>query len=78
IRRDPGLAALVSKLHVATKTNTGFDNRGMKHIEAPSFNELRGVSDNISRNIADAQTVIQTLPDTEASIQILVSSVISP
>jgi hypothetical protein len=77
-RSDPEFAAMISKLHVATKTNTGFDNRGMKHIEAPAYNELRGISDGISRNLADNQTVLQTLPDNEAAIQILVSSVISP
>lgn len=77
-RDDPGLAALISKLHTAPSTNTGFDNRGMKHIQAPDFGELRGISDGVARNITDAQTVMQTLPDMEAAIQILVSSVISP
>lgn len=78
VRRDPGLAAIISKLHANAETTTGFDNKGMKNIAAPAFNELRNVADNTARNMMDNQTVMQTLPDVESAIQILVSSVISP
>lgn len=77
LNNDMGLAALLSKVITGPRP-PAYDHSGNRAPEAPNTNELRKTAEQTSRNMADNQTVMQTLPDIELSIQILVSSVLSP
>lgn len=77
VRTDPGMAATVSKM-VHGRTPPRYDSSGNMTTDNPSIQALKNVSDNVTQNISDAQTVLQTLPELELAIQILVSSVLSP
>jgi hypothetical protein len=77
VRQDPGMAATISKM-VHGKTPPRYDSSGNMTTDNPSIQALKNVSDNTVQNISDAQTVLQTLPELELAIQILVSSVLSP
>ena len=77
VRQDPGMAATISKM-VHGRTPPRYDSSGNMTTDNPSIQALKNVSDNTVQNISDAQTVLQTLPELELAIQILVSSVLSP
>ena len=77
VNDSPELAALISKMVVAP-TPAQYDSKGNRSQEMPNVNELQNRSNTIARNINDAETVMQLLPDMELSAQILVSSIISP
>lgn len=74
---NPEQAALISKL-IAPQQPPQHNQRGQREIQTPNAHELRAVSNRTARNITDAQTVMQLLPDIELSAQILVSSILSP
>ena len=77
IKNDPGLAATLSKL-ITPREPAIYNNSGNRDIHQPNTFGFKNVSEHLSQNIADAKTVLQTLPDMELTAQILVSSILSP
>lgn len=71
------LAALVSKLVEPVRKPTR-DRQGNVIGNGTSGAELQKISLDKARDITDAQSIIQLLPDMELSIQILISSIMSP
>lgn len=77
VKNDPAMAALVSKL-ITPVIKPQYDNAGSREFEQPNLGLFKTLSDHKSQDIADGQTVMQTLPDMELSAQILVASILSP
>lgn len=77
VRYDPGLAATLSKL-IPGREAPRYNAEGNRTPEAPNVFQMREVANTTARNINDAKTVMQILPDTELAAQILVSSILSP
>lgn len=71
------LAALVSKL-VDPVRKPPRDREGNVISNGTGSAELQKISSNKAQDITDAQSIIQLLPDMELSIQILISSIMSP
>lgn len=76
-RENPATAAVLSKLITSNIAPT-YDQRGNRSSETPDMQRMNQTSDELTRDIVDADTVMQVLPDTELSAQILISSVLSP
>ena len=77
VRSDPQLAATISKL-IPSINPIQYNDHGNREAAHPDTYQFRNTSEHIAQNVADARTVMQTLPDMELSAQILVSSIISP
>lgn len=77
VRHDPGMAATISKL-IPSRDGARYDNHGNRAPEPPNVYQMRQISETTARNISDATTVMQILPDMELAAQILVSSILSP
>jgi hypothetical protein len=59
--------------------NRGFYTRKYSGgTEAPTIGALGNISQSISDKILDAENILETLPDTELAMRIVVSSIISP
>jgi hypothetical protein len=77
VRSDPELAATISKL-IPDRVNARFDNSGNRDLTPPNVHAFKELSERTGQNAADAETVMQLLPEMELSAQILVSSILSP
>jgi hypothetical protein len=77
VRPDPGMAAMISKL-IPSDQPTNFNDKGKMEPTAPDVGSFRQVSSRVAESISDAETVMQILPDTELSAQVLISSILSP
>lgn len=77
VRDNKPLAAMASKL-VRNNRQSLYDSAGNRKVEAPNVAQLKERSVAVSRNINDAQTVLQVLPDLQLAGQILISSILSP
>lgn len=77
VRDNPELAAMISKA-TSSLQPPKHTIRGSREITAPDTGHLNNVANRTARNITEAQTVLQMLPDTELAFQILISSILSP
>lgn len=77
VRRNPDMAAAISKLHRAPIPPT-YDASGNQQQIHPDMNRMRVATTRAAQSVRDNETVMQTLPDIELSCQILVSSILSP
>lgn len=77
VRNDPEMAAMLSKL-IPGREPTGFKQNGDMKVAEPNFFELQNVAEKTARNITDAETVLQMLPETEMAATILTACVLSP
>lgn len=77
IRKDPEIAAVVSKL-VEDVAGTTLNQRGQKHARLPSDSLHEMISERTTNNINEANSMFQLLPEVELARQILVSSILSP
>lgn len=77
VRDNPELAAMISKA-TSSLQPPKHTIRGSREITAPDSGHLNNVANKTARNITEAQTVLQMLPDTELAFQILISSILSP
>lgn len=71
------LAAALSKL-VKDRIPTLHTESGTKEIRSPDVGYLQKISEETSRNISENNTIQDLIPDMEACISLLVSSVLSP
>jgi hypothetical protein len=77
VRNEPELAAMLSKL-IPGREPAKFSQRGEMQPGEPNVFELRNLSERIGRDITDAETVMQVLPETELAATILISCILSP
>lgn len=77
VRRNPEMAAVISKLHMAT-VKPVYDHEGNQQQLTPDLAHMRTAVSRAAQSIQDNHTVMQTLPDIQLASQILVSSIISP
>lgn len=77
IVRNPAANAVASKLVV--DINRGRFTRSSSGGESmPGVDVLGKISSGITRNITDANNILETLPDVERAMQIMVSGILSP
>lgn len=77
VRKDPEIAALISKL-ISPRDQAVYDDKGNRTVTNPDTFSFRNISDQLSDNIRDAEIIMQLLPDMELWSQILISSILSP
>jgi hypothetical protein len=77
VRSEPELAAMLSKL-IPGREPARFSQAGEMQPGEPNVFELRNLSERIGRDITDAETVMQVLPETELAATILISCILSP
>lgn len=77
VRENPKAAAVFSKLITDRRTNI-HNQDGSRYIPPPNAAQFRQVAMTTSQSVADAETVMQILPDTNLCAQILISSILSP
>lgn len=77
VRNEPELAAMLSKL-IPGREPAKFSRSGEMQPGEPNVFELRNLSERIGRDITDAETVMQVLPETELAATILISCILSP
>lgn len=78
IIRDPVSAAVISKIVQDPNVKTRYDARNNRKPLEPDVLFLKQLSRSKMDDVADAETVMQLLPDLELSAQILISSILSP
>lgn len=78
VRQDPGLAAVISKLVPDRINSPTYGLDGNRTTMVPDYGALKSISEHTAQSRADAQTVLQILPDMELSAQILISSILAP
>lgn len=76
--RDPIQSAILSKAISDNNYRVEYDRHGNRKAFQPDINFLKQLSRAKMQDIADAETVMQLLPDIELSSQILISSILSP
>ena len=76
--RDPIQSAILSKAISDNNYRVEYDRQGNRKAFQPDINFLKQLSRAKMQDIADAETVMQLLPDIELSSQILISSILSP
>jgi len=77
VKDNPELAAVISKL-VKSRDTGKFDMDKEKTSNYLNQGQLEKISSGIQQNIVDSESIVQLFPDIELSIQILISSVLSP
>jgi hypothetical protein len=77
VKADAGMVALMSKM-VPSKRPSFYGKDGNRAPEPPDLGQMRQTADRIAQNTSDTQTIMQMLPDTELSAQILISSILAP
>lgn len=78
VKRNPELAAVISKMVRSTDRPSQYDNDGNKLITAPDQYNFAEISQQISEKSKDAENISELFPDMELSAQILISSILSP
>lgn len=76
-KKNPLLAAAVAKM---TESRFGVpkDSQGNRRLQLDNTHSFKTVLQKRAKRNADARSIMQLLPDTELSAQILVSSILSP
>lgn len=77
VRHRPQIAAEISKL-IPARIPVRFDNHGEMKISDPGQQQMVETSFNTARNIQDAETVMEILPETELAALFLASCIVSP
>ncbi|MFL9998867.1 hypothetical protein PQR34_46800, partial [Paraburkholderia sediminicola] len=77
VRAEPELASLMSKL-IPGRAPPSFTQLGEMKPGEPDVFELRNLANRTARNITDAETVMEMLPETDLAATILISCVLSP
>jgi hypothetical protein len=77
VRDDPQKAALVSKLNTAPNTNNAAVSTDPSQT-LPDMAKLRSLSDRTAVNIADAETVMEVMPEMDLAKEILIGAIIAP
>jgi len=77
VKDNPEIASLVSKL-VKRRDTSKFDLDKEKTAQYLDRSQLEEISNTIKTNIVDNESIVQLFPDIELSIQILISSILSP
>ncbi len=77
VKDNPEVAAVISKL-VKHRDTSKFDLDKENSNHYINQSQLETISDGIKKNIVDSENIVQLFPDIELSIQILISSVLSP
>ncbi len=77
VKKDPQLAAAVSKLEKPHMRNTAYDQQGNRTTDINTLNISSILSKRAKRN-SDSAAIVKLLPDIALSKQILVSCVLSP
>jgi hypothetical protein len=78
IRKDPGLAAVVSKLTTSRVGNQQRDDEGNRKTVMLNSSAFKSSLQRRAKRNADSTSIMRLLPDIELSAQILVSSILSP
>lgn len=76
-RTTPDVQAVLSKL-VGTGAPRPSNPNGNRVLSTPDDSNLKRLSDATSAQVTDSESLFQMLPDTELSMQILVSTILSP
>lgn len=76
-RKDPRLAAMVSKMETAREP-MGHDQRGNLRASVTNTHLIRGMLSKRAKRNQDTSSIMKLLPDIELSVQILTSSILSP
>lgn len=76
-RATPDVQAVLSKL-VGTGAPRPTTGNGNRVLSTPDDSSLKRLSDATSAQVTDSESLFQMLPDTELSMQILVSTILSP
>lgn len=76
--RENLLARTVAGKLVADPNRGFYTRKYSGGTEAPTIGALGNISQSISDKILDAENILETLPDTELAMRIVVSSIISP
>lgn len=77
VRDDPQRAALVSKLNTAPHTKNASVATDA-HQTLPDIQKMRSLSDRTANNIADAETVMEVMPEMDLAKEILIGAIIAP
>jgi hypothetical protein len=77
IKSDPEIAAVISKL-IKTKNVEDFNLTKEESRYNLNQGQIQSISDKIKTRIRDSQNILQLFPDIELSVQILISSILSP
>jgi len=77
VRDDPQTAAAVSKLTTAPHTNR-VTSQDEQNQTLPDIGRFHSISDRTATNIADAETILEVLPDMDLAKEILVGAIIAP
>lgn len=78
VRRDPKLAAMVSKLTSPVHVQPTRDAQGNRKTMLTNTSGFKSVLAKRAKRNSDASSILRLLPDIELSAQILVSSILSP
>lgn len=76
-RSQPELAAVISKL-IPGREPSRFSSSGELKAAEPNLFELNRIHNKTARDITDAETVMQMLPETDLAATILISCTLSP
>lgn len=78
VKKDPKTAAIISKNVAANNGAVHRDDKGNRITNIPEAYAFRQMLQNRAKRNTDSSTILKLLPDIELSIQILVSSILSP
>lgn len=78
VKKDPKLAAMVSKLTTPRNDNQQRDDRGNRKNALANVGAFRAVLGRRAKRNADSASIMRLLPDVELSAQILISSILAP
>jgi len=78
VRKDPKIAAMISKAVVNNTYPNPRDERGNRKTLLPHTYAFKTSLQRRAKRNSDAATILRLLPDIELSIQILTSSILSP
>jgi len=76
-RENPQMAATISKLNTAPHTTAATTNSQTSQT-LPDIGKMQTLSDRTALNIADAETVMEILPELGLAQEILISAIIAP
>lgn len=77
IKDDIALAAMVSK-SLSAPDKVAYTSDGTRKLTTPDIGRLNSIANKTARNISEARTVMQMLPDQEHAMKIRIGAVLSP
>ncbi len=78
VKKDPKMAAMISKGVRDNRMLISHDEKGNRRTVVTNSYAMKNSLQRRAKRNADARTILKLLPDIELSIQILVSSILSP